>query len=60
MSSVDVFYLVLVLVGLVGFAGSLAYFASQDARMRKARAVEELRDARRPAKSAGEGYAKAA
>lgn len=62
MSSVDIFYLALVLVGLAGFATALAYFASQDLKMRKARAAEELRDARRPAKpkAQDESFAKAA
>jgi hypothetical protein len=63
MSSVDIFYLALVLVGLCGFATSLAYFASQDLRMRKAREAEEAAvDARRPAKpiAQAEGLAKAA
>jgi hypothetical protein len=51
------------LVGLCGFATSLAYFASQDLRMRKAREAEEAAlDARRPAKpkAQAEGLAKAA
>jgi hypothetical protein len=63
MSSVDIFYLALVLVGLIGFATSLAYFASQDLKMRKAREAEEAAfDARRPAKPQAqpESFAKAA
>jgi hypothetical protein len=62
MSSIDIFYLALVLVGLIGFASTLAYYASQDLKMRKAREAEEARDARRPAKSAAqaESFAKAA
>ena len=46
MISVDIFYLALVLVGLIGFATSLAYFASQDLKMRKAREAEEARSMR--------------
>ena len=62
MSSAEMFYLALVLVGLIGFATSLAYFASQDLKMRKARAAEEAHDARRPAKpkAQAESFAKAA
>jgi hypothetical protein len=62
MSSAEMFYLALVLVGLIGFASSLAFFARQDLKMRKAREAEEARDTRRPAKQAAqaERYAKAA
>jgi hypothetical protein len=62
MSSVEIFYLALVLVGLIGFGTSLAYFASQDLKMRKGREAEEARDARRPAKPKmqAESFAKAA
>ena len=62
MSSVEIFYLALVLVGLIGFGSTLAYFASQDLKMRKAREAEEARDARRPVKpkAPAERFAKAA
>ncbi|MEZ0283231.1 hypothetical protein [Methyloceanibacter sp.] len=63
MISVDIFYLALVLVGLIGFATSLAYFASQDLKCaRRARPREAAFDARRPAKPQAqpESFAKAA
>ena len=51
MSSVDIFYLSLVLIVLTGFGITLAYLASQDLKMRKAREAEQATaDARRPAK----------
>ena len=56
------FYLVLVLVGLIGFASTLAYYTRQDLKMRKAREAEKARDARRPAKptAQAESWQKAA
>ena len=62
MISVDIFYLALVLVGLIGFATSLAYFASQDLKAQGAEAEEAAFDARRPAKPQAqpESFAKAA
>ena len=54
MSSVDIFYLSLVLIVLTGFGITLAYFASQDLKMRKAREAEQATaDARRPREAEG-------
>jgi hypothetical protein len=50
MSSVDIFYLILVLCAFTGFAIALAYFSEQDLRFRTARQRAEEEASRQAAK----------
>ncbi len=50
MSSVDIFYLTLVLCAFAGFAVALAYFSQQDLKFRTARQRAEEEAAKQAAK----------